>query len=194
MDYIVKMTRDFASKTLGDDLFGGFPHARRVRKTALALAGKLGGDIKTIEISAYLHDIVFDSKNMSTHAIDSADKAAVFLKSIKCPQDLSHAVQNIIKLHEMENWDRSEKPKTIEEKIIYDAETAESLSTLGLLRHISILKDQNCADTQILKSLEKFVSKNYESLFFDNTKDMIEYDYRLVSEFVSAAYKQGDVL
>ncbi|MCK4808574.1 MAG: HD domain-containing protein [Candidatus Aenigmarchaeota archaeon] len=192
MDDIVLMTRNFASKTLGDDIVDGFPHALRVKKKALALAAKLGGDIKVIEVSAYLHDIALESTNISTHAIDSANNAAAFLKSIKCPQDLRTAVQKIIKLHERENWDLSEKPKTIEEKIIYDAETAESLTTLGLLRHISTLKDMKYTNEQIIKSLDKFISQNHDSLFFDHTKNMVEYDYRLVSEFIRAAKK--DVL
>jgi len=192
MDDIVLMTRNFASRTLGDDVVDGFPHARRVRKTALALAAKLGGDIKVIEISAYLHDIAFESTNMSTHAIDSADKASAFLKGIKCPQSLRIAVQKIIKLHEKENWDLSEKPKTIEEKIIYDAETAESLTPRGLISHMSVLKDLKQTNMQILKSLDTFMSKNYDSLFFDHTKNMVEYNYRLVSEFIRAAKK--DVL
>ncbi len=191
MDDIVIMTRNFASKTLGDDMVDGFPHTQRIKKTALALAAKLGGNIKTLELAAYLHDIAFRSTNMSTHAIDSANKASTFLKSIKCPQDLRHAVVKIIKLHEKSSWDLSEKPTTIEEKIIYDAETAERLTPLGIIGHISVLKDLKYTNAQIIRSLDKLVSQNHDSLFFDHTKNMIEYDYRMVTEFIRVA--KGDV-
>ncbi|MCK5593793.1 MAG: hypothetical protein KAI18_00975 [Candidatus Aenigmarchaeota archaeon] len=192
MDAAILKAKAIALKELGDDTFYGLPYTERIKEKATSLADKLGAQKTTVILASYLHAI--STKDRQSTSVESSDKASLILKRIGCPDELRIQVTKIIMLSDPKNWDTSKRPKTIEEKIFYDAKASEDISSIGLIRLIISLKEQNLKDEEMIGSIDNFIKEKYGSLFFDKTKNMIEYDYRLVTEFVTNAKKQGDVL
>ncbi len=190
-DTILK-AKAIALKELGDDTFYGLPYTERVKEKAISLADRLGAQTLPLILASYLHAI--PKKDKQSTSVESSDKASLILKRIGCPDELRIRVTRIIMLGDPKNWDTSKRPKTIEEKIFYDAKVSEDISSIGLIKQIISLEEQNLKDEELIGSIDNFMKEKYGSLFFDKTKNMIEYDYRLVTEFVTNAKKQGDVL
>ncbi|NOQ55594.1 MAG: hypothetical protein GQ477_02185 [Nanohaloarchaea archaeon] len=192
MDKLIIKARAITLKELGDDTFYGMPYAERIKEKAIFISDKLGAQKTAVTLAAYLHAL---SKNeRPTSSIESSDKASIVLKKIGCPESLRIQIIKIIILSDSKNWDTSKRPKSIEEKIFYDAKVSEDISSIGILKHLMQLKEQNLKNSGLIDSIDDFIKEKYGSLFFEKTKNMIEYDYRLVSEFVNNAKKQGDVL
>ena len=192
MDAAILKAKAIALKELGDDTFYGLPYTERIKEKATSLADKLGAQKTTVILASYLHAI--PKKDRPSTSVESSDKASLILKRIGCPDELRIQVTKIIMLSDPNNWDTSKRPKTIEEKIFYDAKASEDISSIGILKHLMQLKNQNINNKEIVSSIDNFIKTKYMSLFFDKTKNMIEYDYRLVTEFITNAKKQGDVL
>lgn len=192
MDATILKARAIALKELGEDTFYGLPYTERVKAKATSLADKLGAQNSPLILASYLHTI--STKDKQPSSVESSDKASLILKKIGCPDELRIKITKLIILSDPKNWDTSKRPKTIEEKIFYDAKTAEDISSIGLIRQIISLKEQNLKNEDMIGSIDSFIKEKYGSLFFDKTKNLIEYDYRLVTEFIANAKKQGDVL
>ncbi|MBW6462270.1 MAG: hypothetical protein K0B07_04450 [DPANN group archaeon] len=192
MDDIIKKAMAIALKELGSDKFYGLPYTERVKEKALTLAEKFGVKESTLVLASYFHTISQKDKQLSLITIPN--KSSLLLKKIGCDDKLRIQVTKIILLSDPNNWDVTKRPKTIEEKIFYDAKTSEDISSIGIIKKIISLNEQDTQDSDIIPSIESFIREKYSSLFFDKTKNMIEYDYRMVTEFIANAKKQGDVL
>lgn len=91
-------------------------HINAVRKYALLLAKKLNADKKVVEIAALLHDV---GRNRKEHHIESAKIAERLLLKFGCKKDFINNVTHCILVHRSSRKDR---PKTIEAKILKDAD------------------------------------------------------------------------
>ena len=173
MDDIVAKARDFALKVLGRNQFYGLPKMENVKRTSLELADKFGGDIEVISISAYLSCIT-DTKKESVFDKDALQEIIDFLKRNKYPRGKITTIENIILLSDRSNWSEFKKPKTLEEKIIYDAKTAETISPIGILRKSLTIDTGKQDPKDMMRTLEAYIKDNYSSIFFTKTKNSIE--------------------
>ena len=185
IDSAIENTQMFVSKKRGQDPLFGYLHAERIRRNAFDLASKLGGNTQIVQIAALLDDVSFDINNVDTHAVESANEAKKFLESeLKFPAVKVNAILNIIRKHEIRSWADDFKPETLEEKIVFDAEAMERLSSLGFTKFILIAGHLGFNSRELINLLESFVDDNYAAVFFDETRKKIEWDYRLVVQML----------
>ena len=111
-------------------------HFRRVWKTARALNQAEGaqGDELVLLAAAYLHDIVSLPKNHPERHLSSrlaAKEAVVILLELGFPAEKINAVGHAIEVH---SFSANLPAKTLEAKLLQDADRMEALGAIGLAR------------------------------------------------------------
>ena len=191
MDEVIEKAQDFVLKKRGRDLFFGYEHAEKVRMNALYLSEVLGGNTHIVQLAAVLHDVAFDGKNLASYAIGSANDAKSFLMSLNYPEKETNRVMMIIKKHDSKVWQDNFKPETLEEKIVADAENIERLSPMGIFRHVAVCKSMAYSGKEIIRSVVSQFEADKHNLFFDATKNKVEFDKALLEQFVKRLLEQS---
>lgn len=110
-------------------------HVERVRKNALKLAKKEGADLMIVEAAALLHDIARNAeirkRGSFCHALEGAKKSVEILERYKIDLSIIEQVAHAIEAHRKRN---SCEPKTIEAKVLQDADRLDSLGAVGVGR------------------------------------------------------------
>jgi uncharacterized protein len=126
--------RNFIIAQENQDVAHDIAHIERVVSNAKKLQANEGGDSTTIVLAAWLHDCISVPKNspMRTQASTlAAQKASTFLAPIlKCPDTIS-AVAHAISAH---SFSAGIAPKTLEAKIVQDADRLDALGAIGIAR------------------------------------------------------------
>ncbi|MBD3304456.1 HD domain-containing protein [Candidatus Woesearchaeota archaeon] len=104
MTGLVDKIRDLVEETCNaetNEFIGGWPHTVSVVKYSKALAEKLGADVETVEIAAYLHDYasIKDAKLTPEHHIHGAEEAEKILSGLNYPKARIDKVKHCIYAH-----------------------------------------------------------------------------------------------
>ncbi|MBT3322950.1 MAG: HD domain-containing protein [Anaerolineae bacterium] len=115
-----------------------FDHVMRVYRMAERLAKAEGADLDIIRAAALLHDSRGSAPGTGSarmeHHQTSAKFAGEVLSEKGWPQEKIKAVQHCILAHRFRN--PAEKPKTLEAKIIFDADKLDAIGAIGVARVI----------------------------------------------------------
>lgn len=125
-----EMTKELNNSNFAHDL----SHVVRMRKHALKIAEIENADVEIIDAAALLHDIARikeDHEIIGDHAIEGAKYAKKFLKVVNFPEEKIDDVCHAIKVHRKS---QEEEPKTLEAKIIRDADYLDALGAICLAR------------------------------------------------------------
>ncbi|HBV88042.1 MAG TPA: HD domain-containing protein [Desulfosporosinus sp.] len=125
---IIQVAQGFyARKDRAHDL----DHALRVREWGKKLAKAEGADSTVIELAAILHDIGRSGAVEKTHAESSAGLAVNILQKNGYSEDVVTQVKEAIISHSRE---AGHEPKTLEAKILYDADKLDFVGAIGIGR------------------------------------------------------------
>jgi len=112
-------------------------HVKRVANLAEELQKIEGGDQEILMLSVYLHDIGRareDNGEIKDHAAWGAKKAGEILSNQGYNQDVIERVQHCIEAHRYSN---NIEPKTVEAKILSDADNLDAIGATGIARTFS---------------------------------------------------------
>jgi len=182
----------------------GNKHLYRVNKIAKYLQSKEGGDLAVVLLGAWVHDVTlsvgsdYDEKTVEQETRKFLDNYS------ELDKDLKERVVDCAVSHESES-----EVKSVEAKIVHDADALDKCGALGIVRHIwkmtNMLENRKLMGTHDLRKLEvhlmnrqshlqtKTAIKIAENLnkagnvFFDNKKEAI----RLMEE-ISDRASQGE--
>ncbi|AFQ44585.1 HD domain-containing protein [Desulfosporosinus meridiei] len=128
LQQIIQVAQGFyARKDRAHDL----DHALRVREWGRKLALEEGADITVVELAALLHDIGRSGAVERTHAESSAGLAVNILLKNGYSEEIVRQVREAIVSHSRE---AGHEPKTLEAKILYDADKLDFVGAIGLGR------------------------------------------------------------
>ncbi len=117
-----------------DDPAHDILHFRRVVALAKKLARAEKADLNIVVPGAWLHDLVVIPKNdprRSQASRLSAAAAEKFLDEIDYPSDLQAEILHAIEAH---SFSAAIKPRTLEAKIVQDADRLDGLGAIGIAR------------------------------------------------------------
>jgi uncharacterized protein len=117
------------------DAVHDFDHVRRVYRMAERLAQVEGADLEIVRAAALLHDIEGTAPGEAVrhnHHHASADFAAGVLAAEGWSEARIAAVQHCIRAHRFR--DDREPPRTIEAKVLFDADKLDVLGAIGAAR------------------------------------------------------------
>lgn len=126
-NYMLKMMKDSAHD---------IQHVYRVLNYALLIAQNTPDEIDSNVLIAacLLHDIgrgkQFENLDLC-HAEIGSKQAKLFLKSLNCDDDFAEHVSNCILTHRLR---KNVQPKSIEAKILFDADKLDSIGVIGIAR------------------------------------------------------------
>jgi uncharacterized protein len=120
-----------------NDPVHGFDHVLRVLRMAEHIGGQLGADMEVLNAAALLHDAAGANPagmdNRGEHEQASATFARQILLEKGWDQNAIEAVEHCIQTH---RYRSQEHPKTLEAKILFDADKLDVLGAFGVARTI----------------------------------------------------------
>ncbi len=119
------------------DAVHDFDHVLRVYRMAERLALAEGADLEIVHAAALLHDAegtMPGAESRTNHHLASAEFAAEVLRREGWKAERIAAVQHCIRAHRFR--DRSEPPRTIEAKVLFDADKLDVLGAIGVARTV----------------------------------------------------------
>lgn len=116
-----------------EDAAHDYDHLARTMTLAESIQAREGGDLATIQAAVALHDIgqAREAHHGGDHALIGASMAAELLTGTPFPQESIPAVQQAIREHRMTG---GLTPRTLEGRILYDADKIDCLGAIGIGR------------------------------------------------------------
>ena len=116
-----------------------FDHVRRVYRLAEKIALAEGADLEIVRAAALLHDAAgsdpADRARRAQHQHASAEFAAELLSAEGWERERIEAVQHCIRAHRFR--DASEPPRTLEAKVLFEADKLDAIGAVGVARVIA---------------------------------------------------------
>lgn len=113
----------------------GPDHTQRVHQVSLYLGRRMNGRLDILSMAALLHDIgrKFEThtRGKICHALKGAEMAEEILRSMNVPSDIIAKVSHCIASH---RYRGTNKPETLEAKILFDADKLDSIGAIGIGR------------------------------------------------------------
>jgi len=162
-----------------------FDHIERVYKIATYLAKKEGADVEIVQIAALLHDIGRTLKE--PHQKTGAKAADKILKKIGYPEDKRKIVSKIVLVHKLSE---RKKVRTLEEKIIWDADKIDLIGILGILRIFHFHGNEFTPFDYVIKRWFKVWKDIYKMLFTKTAKKLTKDRYKKTLKFTSDLKKE----
>lgn len=113
-------------------------HIRRVVTNARRLADAEGADWQVIMPAAWLHDCVIipkTSPDRSRASLLAAEQAVAWLKSLEWPHGRLEEIRHAIEAH---SFTAGIEPRTLEAKVLQDADRLDALGAVGLARTLML--------------------------------------------------------
>jgi len=165
-------------------------HVMRVYALALNLAKDEDVDMDIIQAATLLHDIARvkednDPTGKTDHAILSAKMAAPILIEAGFPEEKIKHIQECIVSH---RYRTGNEPKTMEAKILFDADKLDTLGAIGIARGY-VWVGRNSAkiytDTDIDKYIEENLGGKINGRIQDKTKHSPQIEYHTKLKFIA---------
>ncbi len=116
------------------DIAHKFDHIECVANNAKKIGLVEDADMKIVVPAAYLHDIVTRTEKYEDHTGRSAETAGKFLKKINFSGGEIQKIKNAIIVSSFESHEIGKYPKTLEEKVVTDADRLEAMGARGIAR------------------------------------------------------------
>ena len=131
---VINFISNDVKKIIENDSAHDFEHIMRVYKNAKKLCKQEKVNEKLVLCAVLLHDIVSypkSDKRSKNSSIDSAKKAKIILKRYNFTENEIIIISDAIRDH---SFSQKKTPKTIEGKILQDADRLDALGAIGIAR------------------------------------------------------------
>jgi len=131
--WLLELARTTMEHEGSEDTAHDYDHLVRTMSLAETIQAREGGDLPTIQAAVALHDIgqAREARHGGDHALIGAEMAAELLADTPFPQTSIPAVQRAIREHRMTG---GIIPRTLEGRILYDADKLDCLGAIGIGR------------------------------------------------------------
>lgn len=130
--FIISDTINYAEKRFFSDNSGhDFQHTFRVFNLATLISENENADLMTVQLAALLHDV--DDYKLFGGKIGNTTNATKFLENEKIPAKTISTIRSIIRDISFKGTD-TKVPKTLEGKIVQDADRLDAIGAIGIAR------------------------------------------------------------
>ncbi len=183
---IINNIRRFVQNSTDSNKIHGFGHTERVYNMCIYIGHKLQANLFLLRIAALLHDTGrytenFNQKNKN-HAEVSAEIALKYINTSNFPFQKSD-IENIYHSIQSHSFSNKITPKTLEAKILSDADKLDALGAIGLYRTIGFTIKNNGNLHDVINHLENKIFKLREMLFLDISKKIAQKRLEILNLF-----------
>lgn len=143
MKNLIKLQKEVKKIVAKNDPAHDFEHILRVYKNAEKICKTEKANKKLVLSAVLLHDIVSfpkSDKRSKTASIKSAIKAKKILKRFNFSMTEIKIIMDAIESH---SFSKNKKPKTLEGKILQDADRLDALGSIGIARTFAVSGGEN---------------------------------------------------
>lgn len=162
-------------------------HVIRVYNLCLTLSKGEMVDHEVLEAATLLHDIggakeMADKSGKTDHAAESSKMARPILEKLKFSQEKIKHIQDCIISH---RYKTNSNPKTLEAKMLFDADKIDALGAIGLARSFVWVGKNNAYIYKKVDSLDEYAKKNLSGRIGGRIQDkskhspQIEYETKI---------------
>jgi len=184
LDNIVYKIEDLVRRSLGNDPVHGYPHVERVMKLALKIANSYKDkvDMLALKLAVLLHDMGRLSVcSKDHHAVLSVKKATSILKTYNLPKSVIDKVVDAILAH---SYTLNYKPKTIEGKILSDADKLDALGAIGIVRVFMLSAYEGRSIEESIKHFHDKILKLKDVMWTNEAKKIAYERHKFTVEFL----------
>ena len=191
---IIANVRSFAYENSEKDDIHGFKHTERVLKQSVEIGTKLNANLTVIKIATLLHDIGRNIKNkdiIENHAEISADIAEGFISKNNF-NITNKDINNILHSIRSHSFSNDKIPKTLDAKILSDADKLDAIGAIGLYRTIGFTLRNNGGIEQVIKHLENKILNLKDRIYLEVSKQIAEKRHKIIQNFYEQIKKEID--
>ena len=153
-------------------------HIERVKILALKIGKKEKANLQILEVATILHDIgrkqEMKSKGKFCHAEEGAKIAKKILKKYKID---NKSIKNIVHCVLTHRYRNANIPKTIEAKVLFDADKLDSIGAIGVAR--AFLFAGNSGSRLYTGNEKKLAKSGKDYSFTKEDSSLLEYEFKL---------------
>ena len=191
-DEILLKVRTFAYNNSEKNDIHGFEHVERVLKSSSEIGTALNANLLVIKIAALLHDVgryLRKDDEVKNHAEISAEIAENFI--IKNNFNITiEDVENILHCIRAHSFSNDLEPKTLEAKILSDADKLDAIGAIGLYRTIGFTIKNYGGIEQVIHHLENKILCLNDRLYLDESKKIAEQRQKIIVDFYTKIKNQ----
>jgi uncharacterized protein len=154
-------------------------HVERVRNLALRIAKKEKADLFVVEVATLLHDIGRKSemanKGLFCHAVQGGILARKILKKYDFKKE---TIENVIHAIEAHRFRENLPPRTLEARVVYDADKLDSIGAIGVARDF-VFARQFGAKALYTGNEKKLAKSGKDYSFTKEDSPILEYEIKL---------------
>ncbi|WP_456395079.1 HD domain-containing protein [Thermococcus sp.] len=185
---LIKKTHEYARHFFEREGTHGFSHVRRVLNLCMHIGQKEGADLEVLALAALLHDVarpLEDRGEIEDHAVESAKIAKRFLETLgyEKVEEVAHAIES-------HRFSRPPEPKTLEAKILSDADKLDAIGAIGIAR-VFMYSGEHGRDIETsLRHFEEKILKLKDLMHTETAREMALERHRYTEEFISRIRKE----
>ena len=186
---VMQEIENFARKHSDNSFDHGWPHVMRVLHLAEKLAKMEKANIYIVRTSALLHDIgrLYEKEQNENHALISARMAKELLDSLNVCENCVEEVIHAIKAH---SFSLGVKPKTIEAKVLSDADKLDAMGAVGIIRAVMFnVKNNRDIEVMIQHFFDKLLTLK-DLMNTESAKKLAEDRHQFMVEFIERLKKE----
>jgi len=166
------------------DVGHNMEHTMRVYNMALHLAEGQNADMDVIKFAALLHDIggqkeIQDKTGNTDHALVGAEMARPILQEIGLPIEKIKHIQDCIISH---RYKTENEPKTIEAKIIFDADKLDAIGAIGVARAFVWVGNNKARIYYKPENLDEYIKENLGGKINGRIQDKSRHSFQIEFE------------
>lgn len=189
---ILLLVRNFSIENSLDNDIHGFEHTKRVYNTSITIGKSVGANLFILKIATLLHDIGRTEENQRVninHAEQSANMAMQFIKKSNFGME-KNEIDNIIQSIKAHSFSNKIKPKTLEAKVLSDADKLDALGAIGLYRTIGYTINNNGNLEDVLEHLKIKILQLDKQLYLEESRKIAKERIKIVKSFYNYAHRE----
>ncbi len=181
---------EFVKSRMESDPVHGIDHVLRVVRLCLLIGKEEGADLDVLIPAAYLHDVARkdEEERGMDHAAEGARIAGGFLREIGYPRDKIAPIEYAIRVHRFRS---EEEPRTLEAKILKDADMLDALGAIGIYRVVSFSCRSGRGIGETIEHLREKILRLPSLTSTEAAKRIAVERVRIVEEFVKRLEKEA---
>ena len=172
----------FVKNFLGQSGSHGLSHTLRVTRLCAEIGEAEGADMKVLIPAALFHDVArpLEKKTKIPHEEEGARIAEEYLRNSGCDEPCISAIVHAVRSH---RYSTGEKPKTLEAKVLSDADKLDAMGAIGIARTFMQAGEHGDGIEDAISHIHEKLLKLNELMYTSTAKEIAKERHAMLKHF-----------